>query len=142
MADMITDVMHIECSAATAFDLMADARNELHWNSGVSQVDLITDRPVAKGSRFLVVDKRGQHEVEITAFQRPENLSFSVNDASMDVDISYTVSEQDNVTTMTGRFNAKGKGLIKLLLPLLVPIIRRDLAKEHMHFVALCEAEV
>ena len=57
----------------------------------------------------------------------------------MDVDIAYTLSEADGTTTMTGRFNARGKGLMRILLPLLVPLIRRDLAKEHAHFVRLCE---
>ncbi len=140
MGDMITEEMRIKCSAATAFDLMADARNEVSWNSGVSQVELTSGESIGKGSRFRVTDKRGQHDVEITAYHRSQSLSFSVNDPKMDIDIEYALSEHDNVTTMTGKFNAKGKGLMKFLLPLLVPLIRRDLSKEHMNFVAFCEA--
>lgn len=109
MGDTIKDIMRIECPAATAFDLMADARNELKWNSGVSQVELISDEPIGKGSRFSVTDKRGRHEVEITAYQRPQRLSFSLYDQSMDVDIDFTLSQEDKVTVMTGRFNARGK---------------------------------
>jgi len=86
------------------------------------------------------VDKRGRHDAKITAHNRPEELSFVVHDAKMDVDIDYVLTEANGVTTMTGRFNAKGKGLMRFLLPLLVPLIRRDLAKEHAHFVRLCEA--
>jgi len=132
--------MRIECPATTAFDLMADARNELKWNSGVSQVDLISGEPIGKGSRFRVTDKRGQHEVEITAYQRPENLSFSLMDKSMDVDIDFTLSQEGSITVMTGRFNATGKGFMRFLLPILVPFVRRDIAKEHQKFIALCQA--
>lgn len=141
MGQMITDKMLIKCSAATAFDLMADPRNELDWNSGVSQVELISDEPIGKGSRFRVADKRGTHEVEIVAYQRPDRLSFSVDDKNLNVDIDFTLSHLDGVTSMTGVFRAQGKGMMKYFLPLLVPFIRRDIAKEHKKFVALCEAE-
>lgn len=136
---MITEVMHIECPAARAFDLMADPRNETRWNSGVRDVELKSGEPIGQGTRFVVVDKRGRHDAEITAFDRPTTLSFVINDDKMDVDIDYVLSEQDGKTTMTGRFNARGKGMMRFLLPLLVPLIRRDLAKEHVHFVRLCE---
>jgi len=139
MSDMITEVMHIKCPAAKAFDLMADARNETRWNSGVSKVELKSGKSIGEGTQFTVVDKRGQHDAKITAHNRPEELSFVVHDAKMDIDIDYVLTEADGVTTMTGRFNARGKGLMRILLPLLVPLIRRDLAKEHAHFVRLCE---
>ena len=141
MGSLITEVMRINCAAATAFDLMADARNELRWNSGVSQVELASDDPIGKGSRFRVTDKRGQHEVEITDHQRPEALSFAVKSRELDVDIDIALRERDSVTTMTARFHAEGKGLMRFLLPLLVPFIRRDLSKEHLKFVKLCEAD-
>lgn len=32
----ITEDLHIDCPPATAFDVMADARNESQWNDGVS----------------------------------------------------------------------------------------------------------
>ncbi len=139
MGDMITEVMHIKCPAAKAFELMADARNETRWNSGVSKVELKSGEPISVGTQFTIVDKRGQHDAKITAHNRPEELSFVVHDAKMDIDIDYVLTEANGETTMTGRFNAKGKGLMRFLLPLLVPLIRRDLAKEHAHFIRLCE---
>lgn len=110
---MITDVMQIKCPAARAFDLMADPRNEIRWNSGVSEVELKSGEPIGEGSRFGVVDKRGKHEVLITAYKRPGELSFALHDARMDVDIDYELSEANGTTTMTGRFNAKAKGLMR-----------------------------
>lgn len=140
MGDTIKDVMRIECPATTAFDLMADVRNELDWNSGVSDVELLTAEPIGKGSRFRIVDRRGQQEVEITTYERPATLSLFLSGKSMDVDIDYTLVEQGGITVMTGRFNAKVRGLMRVFFPLLVPLIRRDIAKEHKAFIALCEA--
>ena len=139
MEDMITEVINLKCPAEKAFDIMADARNETRWNTGIRGVELMSGDPIGEGARFSVTDKRGRHDVTITTFNRPDKLSFFVHDAKMDVDIAYTLSEADGTTTMTGRFNARGKGLMRILLPLLVPLIRRDLAKEHAHFVRLCE---
>jgi Polyketide cyclase / dehydrase and lipid transport len=101
MGDMITEVMHIKCPAAKAFELMADARNETRWNSGASKVELKSGEPISVGTQFTVVDKRGQHDAKITAHNRPEELSFVVHDAKMDVDIAYVLTEADGVTTMT-----------------------------------------
>ena len=139
MGDMITEVIRVKCPAARAFDLMADARNETRWNTGVKVVELQSGEPIGEGTQFRVTDKRGQHVVTITAYNRPQTLSFAVHSSKRDVDIDYALSEVDGTTTMTGRFNATGKGLMRFLLPLLVPLIRRDLAKEHAHFVQLCE---
>ncbi len=136
---MIKDVMHVSRSATTAFDLMADARNEVRWNTGVSSVQLETSGPIGEGSRFLVVDKRGQHEATITSFDRPNRITFVSRDAQMDVDIELVFTEVDGVTTITGTFDAETRGLMKLLFPFLKPLIRRQIAKEHVNFARLCE---
>ena len=135
-----TEEIHIDCSAATVFDLMADARNELEWNTGVSRAELTTGEPIGEGSHFLVEDKRGEHEVTITGFDRPERLEFALTGKSMDVAISYRYAETDGTTTAVGHFDARPKGLMKFLLPLLMPMIKRDLAKQHARFTALCES--
>lgn len=141
MASTIQDVMHIRCPPETAFDLMADPRNELNWNSGVSEAELLSGEPIQEGSRFRIKDTRGEHEVELTTFQRPEKLGFHVQDRSMAVDIAFDISHDGKITTMVGNFTAKGSGLMGLLLPLLIPFIRRQMAKEHKNFVALCESK-
>ena len=140
MPRIIKDVMHANCSATTAFDLLADARNELRWNSGVSAVELMTSEPIGEGSQFSFVDKRGQHEVTITSFERPNRLAFELRDPQMDVDIEIVFTEVDGVTTITGTFTPETRGLMTLLFPFLKPLIRRQIAKEHVNFVQLCES--
>lgn len=136
---MIKDVMHVNCPATRAFDLMADPRNEVRWNSGVSAVECKTSEPTGEGSQFTVVDRRGQHEVTITSFDRLHRLKFMSHDAQMDVAIDIVFTEVDGVTTITGTFKPQTRGLMTVLFPLLKPIIRRQIAKEHVNFVRLCE---
>ncbi len=136
-----TEQMHIDCPSTTVFDLMADARNETRWNGGVSRAELMTDEPIGKGSQFIVVSRGREDEVTITVFDRPERLEFAVTSKAMDIDITYTFAETDGTTTAVGNFDARPKGFMKVLLPLLMPVIKRDLAKQHAKFENLCETQ-
>lgn len=136
-----TDEMRIDSPSTTVFDLMADARNELQWNDGVSRVELLTDEPVGDGSQFIVEDRRGEHEVTVTLFDRAERVEFALTSKGMDVAIRFVFTEKDGTTTAVGNFDAQPKGFMKVLLPLLMPMIKRDIAKQHVHFKELCEAQ-
>jgi Polyketide cyclase / dehydrase and lipid transport len=138
---MFTEVFHINCRTTRAFDVMADLRNETNWNSGVSQADLKTGEPIGQGSRFTIVKKDGRHDVTIAVFNRPERLLFQASDDKMDIEIGYVFVEAGGATTVTGTMDLKPKGLMAFLFPLLKPLIRRDLAKQHANFVQLCETQ-
>jgi uncharacterized protein YndB with AHSA1/START domain len=136
-----SDVMQIECPSQMVFDRLADPRNEVKWNEGVSRAELLTDEPIRQGSQFVVEDKRGEHEVEITVLDPPERLEFALTSKQMDVAISFSLTESDGTTTAVGKFDALPKGLMKALLPVLLPLIKRDVAKQHLNFKKLCETE-
>lgn len=80
----ITEDLQIRCPPATAFDVLADVRNETQWNADVSKAELTTDEPIGQGSRFI---------------------------------------------TEHGKF------------PLLRPMIRRGMVKQHQNLKALCESQ-
>lgn len=113
----------------------------MRWNGGVSRVELLTDEPIGKGSQFIVEDRRGKHEVTITVFDRPERVEFALTSEEMDVAIKYTLTESDGTTTAVGTFEVRPKRFMKVLLPLLIPFIKRDLAKQHVNFKKLCETQ-
>ena len=136
-----TEEMHIHCPSTTVFDLMADARNETRWNGSVSRAELVTDEPIGEGSRFTVLNRGREDEVTITLFDRPERLEFVVTSKAMDIDITYAFAENDGTTTAVGKFDARPKGFMKVVLPLLMPVIKRDLAKQHANFKELCETQ-
>lgn len=136
-----TEELHIDCPSTTVFDLMADARNETRWNGSVSRAELVTDEPIGEGSRFIVVNRAREDEVMITAFDRPDRLEFAVTSKAMDIDITYTFVEEGGTTTAVGNFDARPKGFMKVLLPLLMPVIKRDLAKQHTKLKKLCETQ-
>lgn len=138
-----TEDLRIDCASSTVFDVMADIRNEEQWNDGVSRAELTTDEPVGRGSKFVTDHGRplGQVESTITVFDRPDRLEFEATSSRMDLAISFTFSEDDAGTSVHGVFDPKPKGIMAVLFPLLRPMIRRDMAKQHQHLKALCEAQ-
>ena len=92
-----TEDLDIECAPTTAFDLMADVRNEMDWNDDVSRAELTTDSPIGQGSQFVTShgSPLGQIESTITTFDRPERLEFSATSKRMDLAISLTFTETD-----------------------------------------------
>ena len=136
-----TDEVHIDSPSTTVFDLLADLRNEMRWNGKISKVELTSGEPIGVGSQFIVEDKRGEHETTITVFDRPERVEFAMSIKEMDVAINYTFTEADGTTTAVGNFDAQPKGFMKVLLPLLMPMIKRDIAKQHVNIKQLCETQ-
>ncbi|MFW2336060.1 SRPBCC family protein [Ilumatobacter sp.] len=138
-----TENLRMDCAPATVFDVLADVRNETQWNDGVSRAELITDEPVGHGSKFVTDHGRplGQIESTITRFDRPDRLEFEATSSRMDLAISFTFTEDDSGTLVHGTFDPKPKGVMAVLFPLLRPMIRRDMAKQHQNLKALCEAQ-
>lgn len=139
----ITETLHIDCPPSIAFDTMADVRNEAQWNDGVSRADMTTDEPIGQGSRFVTVHGAplGDIASTITTFDRPHRLEFSATSKRMDLAVALTFTDSGSGTTMHGTFVPKPKGVMALLFPLLRPMIRRDMAKQHQKLKALCEAQ-
>lgn len=102
---------------------------------------MTTDEPIGQGSQFVTVNKIQQQEVAITKFDRPERLDFEVTGKRMDIPTTFTFWETDRRTTLIGEFDVHPKGLMSVLVPLLRPMIRRDLAKHHASFKKLCETQ-
>lgn len=139
----MTEDLPIDCPPATAFDLMADVRNEPQWNDDVSRAELTTGEPVGHGSQFVTHHgpPLGQIESTITVFERPARLEFDATSKRMDLAIAFTFTETASGTLVHGEYDPKPKGIMAVLFPVLRPMIRRGMAKQHQHFKALCEAQ-
>jgi uncharacterized protein YndB with AHSA1/START domain len=141
MTKPIIEEMHIDCSRATAFDLMADVRKITLWNGSVSRAEMTSDEPIGEGSRFITVNRGQQLESTITTFNRPERLEFDVTGKAMDVAGAFIFTEANGATTLEISLSPRPKGVMAVLIPLLRPLIRRDLAKQHAKFKDLCESQ-
>ena len=80
-------------------------------------------------------------ESNITRFDRPDRLDFSVTGKAMDVAAVFRFTEVGFGTTLVIEFQPHPKGIMKILFPVLRPLIRRDLVKQHLKFKDFCESQ-
>ncbi len=138
---MITLEWQINCSPETAFDLMADLRQETTWNEAALRADLTSDGPIRQGSTFRLVHERDKvNEATIACFERPSRLQFAIETDVMDIDANYSFEAHDDSTMFRATFEPTPKGIMRVLLPVLKPIIRREVTQHHREFSAACEA--
>jgi hypothetical protein len=137
----IREEMHIDCSPATAFDLMADVRKLTDWNEGASRAEMTTAEPIQQGSRFIAVNRGQEMESTITTFDRPKRLDFSTSGKLMDVAGAFHFAEAGSGTALVIELDPHPKGVMKVLFPVLSPLIRRDLIKQHLKFKEFCESQ-
>jgi hypothetical protein len=130
----------VECPPETAFDRMADARNEPQWNSRVSSAELRSTEPISLGTEFTIVNGGTSYDVTITTYDRPNRLVFD-GVGNPDVTIAYTFTSNGQGTKMASTLDFRPNGISKLLFAVLAPVIRRSVRKQFASFKALCEAD-
>ena len=137
----IREELHIDCPPTTAFDLMADVRRIADWNDGVSRAEMKSVGAIGNGSTFVAVNRGQKMESTITTFDRPERLEFATSGKAMDVAGRFSFTSAGSGTKLIIELDPKPKGVMKVLLPMLKPIIRRDLARQHAKFKDYCESQ-
>ena len=90
------------------------------------------------GSRFGIVNGGSSYDVTITTYDRPSRLVFEAS-GKPDLTITYTLRPTSDGTELTSELDFRPRGSLKLLFPLLGPVIRRDVPKQYGSLKALCE---
>ena len=128
----------IACPAEQVFDMVADLRNDTRWNSRVSSAELRTPEPIGLGSRFAIVNGGTAYNVTITSYDRPSRLVFEAS-GKPDLTIANTFTPTDEGTDLESVFDFRPRGVLRVLFPLLAPVIRRDVPKQYASLKAFCE---
>jgi uncharacterized protein YndB with AHSA1/START domain len=120
------------------FDTLADLRNEPQWNTRVSSAELRSPEPIGPGSRFAIVNGGTPYDVTISTYERPSRLVLEAS-GKPDLTIAYTFTPAGEGTDLESDFDFRPRGVLKVLFPLLAPVIRRDVPKQYAALKALCE---
>jgi hypothetical protein len=137
----IREELHINCPPAAAFDLMADVRRTTDWNGGISSAEMTSTGDIGKGSRFVAVNRGQRMESIITTFDRPGLLEFATTGGALDVTGRFWFTSAGPGTDLVIELEPSPKGYMKVLLPVLKPMIRRDLATQHAKLKDSCESQ-
>jgi hypothetical protein len=123
------------------FDAMADARNEIHWNDQVSASSLVGSEPIGGGSEFRTVNRGRPYRARISRYERPASLGFDVTGDTMDIRAEFRfLAEGPAAASLTASFDMRPKGVMRVLLPLMSPLLRRDFPKQGEAFKRFCES--
>jgi hypothetical protein len=108
------------------FDYLVDLRNELLWNPDVQSMEALTPGPVRVGSRYLAKWKQsGTIEVECIRFDRPNGWTY-LNGGPVAVTLDVRLSPDAGATRLVSRFDARPKGLFRLVFPIFLIMMRRQ----------------
>jgi hypothetical protein len=76
--------------------------------------------------------------VTITGYDRPSRLVFEAS-GKPDLTIACTLTPTGEGTELESDFDFRPKGALKVVFPVLAPVIRRDVPKQYASLKALCE---
>jgi len=130
----------IDAPRERVFDLMADVRNEPEWNSQASKAELRSSEPIGLGSRFMTINRGEEYDAVITSYTRPSDLRFEVTGKRMTILGAITFTGDAGRTHLDAHFDMQPRGVAKVMLPLMSPLVRRDFPKQFASFKAFCES--
>jgi Polyketide cyclase / dehydrase and lipid transport len=110
---------------------MADVGNEPLWNPDALEVKRVDDGPIAPGAEW---DGRykgmGTMRVRLDEYERPRRLKLTTTGDKMDMQWTFDYSSPDGSKThVEAHAQIQPKGAMRLMGPLMGPMIRRTFAK-------------
>jgi Polyketide cyclase / dehydrase and lipid transport len=122
--------LEVDRPVSDTFDYFADFRNENEWNTVAHDIRMLTDAPVGTGSRFRgEYDRMGTMEYEIIEFVRPRHLRVHGTSKTFRWVSTFDFTSTGDGTRIDGATDMKPGGLLRLLVPLMQGIIKRQMIK-------------
>jgi carbon monoxide dehydrogenase subunit G len=114
-------------SPEEAFDFLADIRNENSWNPRALHIEKTSSGPIGAGTTFT-----GRYRAlatlttELTDYERPSRFSFRTRGKHLRMDGTFHFDEVDGSTRVRFSVEMQPRGLLRLLSPLMSPMVRRQ----------------
>jgi uncharacterized protein YndB with AHSA1/START domain len=119
------------------FDLMADPEKEVDWNPDAIDIRRVDDGPLGPGARWRGRYKgMGTMDIRLDEYERPARLVFSITGNRMDMRWTFTFAPEDRATQLSAKAELQSTGAMRLMSPLLGPMMRRTFAKRPAQLAA------
>jgi hypothetical protein len=123
---VIENRVDIDRSQEEVFDYLVDLRHELEWNPDVVSMEMISEGPVAIGTKYRAKWKQsGLIITECTRYDRPHGWTY-VNGGPVEVTLDISLAPRGDGTTLVSRFDARPKGLFRVIFPIFLVMMRRQ----------------
>lgn len=122
----------IERPQEELFDYLADLENEPKWNPGASNVVRVSPGPVGLGTVWEEDFARvGHYVTTIDAYERPSVLGFDAKNPRTDAHVRFEfAADGEHATNVSCVVELTMKGGMRLLEPVLAPMIRRQIERD------------
>lgn len=113
------------------FDFVADLHNEPQFNPDASNIVKKTDGAIGLGTVFEEDFKRiGHYVTTIDIYERPHGLGFDARNPKTDAAVRFRFTgEGESETTVSCRVELTMKRFMRVLEPLMAPMIRRQIER-------------
>ena len=109
------------------FDFLADLRNERSWNPRVVAIDKTSSGPIGRGTTFHGRYRGlGPLETELTEYDRPRRLAFRSRGPRMGITGAFSLRRAGDGTEVELDAVFQPHGLLRLLSPLLAPVMGKQ----------------
>ena len=112
------------------FDFVADERTEPTYNRNMVASEKLTEGPIGVGTRFRATVRAGRRplrmDVEYTGFTRPHLIASTTRMTTADFSGTLTFTPTPAGTRLRWSWDARPKGVARLLAPVLVWIGARQ----------------
>jgi uncharacterized protein YndB with AHSA1/START domain len=112
------------------FDFVADERTEPTYNRNMIRSEKVTDGPVGVGTRFRATIRSRPRpigmDIEYTRFDRPRQIASTTRMSTADFTGTLTFTPAAAGTRLRWAWEARPKGVLRLLAPVLLRIGARQ----------------
>jgi Polyketide cyclase / dehydrase and lipid transport len=131
MATRLDLAIDLDEPPEAVFDLMADVGNEPLWNPDALDVKRVDDGPLAPGAEWEGRYKgMGTMRVRLDEYERPRRITFTTTGDRMDMRWAFDYSPAgESSTHVDAHAEIQPKGAMRLMGPLIGPMIRRTFSK-------------
>jgi uncharacterized protein YndB with AHSA1/START domain len=109
------------------FDFLVDLRNAPQWEPNCQEVEKTSDGPIGKGTTFRAKKGMGRLESEIVEFERPQRFASRDEGRGMVCGLDFRCDAEDGGTRVSGTLWMEPQGLMRPLILLMRPRMKRML---------------
>lgn len=134
----------IKRPAAEVFEYLADASNNPTWQKGMVSCTWEGDGPIAVGSRYRqeagFLGKSILSRFEVTDFEPGIRVSIATIESTFPIQVTRSVEPTDDGCVAQAQVSGEPSGCLKLMGPLMGPMLRNSVSKDYKRLAALLEA--
>jgi hypothetical protein len=122
--------MVVHAEAGPLCEFMSNPENERLWNPDMIEIRRLDDGPVAAGAgweaRYKFVDL---DRIRLEAYDPPSRLAIAAAGERMNMSFVFTFTPAADGTRVDAHCEMHPKGMMRLIAPLMMPMIKRQFAK-------------